>query len=49
MANEAREAENAYLREWRKNNPDKVKAIKKRYWERKAKGKQEAEQKESES
>ena len=26
----------AYAREWRKNNPEKVKATKERYWRRKA-------------
>lgn len=32
----AREAYNAYLRAWRKKNPEKVKAAKQRYWEKKA-------------
>lgn len=32
----AREAKNKYLREWRRNNPDKVKAANARYWEKKA-------------
>lgn len=30
-----REAQRKYQREWRKNNPDKVKANQKRYWEKK--------------
>ena len=40
MSDAAREARNAYKRKWAKNNPDKVKAANRRYWERKA---QEAE------
>lgn len=35
-ADAAREAKNKYLREWRRNNPDKVKAANARYWEKKA-------------
>ena len=34
--NDARAARNAYAREWRRNNPDKVKAANARYWEKKA-------------
>lgn len=30
------EAKRRYMKEWRKNNPDKVKAAQKRYWERRA-------------
>ena len=37
MSEEAREKKNAYLREWRKKNKDKIKEINKRYWEKKAK------------
>lgn len=37
MSEDAREKKNAYLREWRKKNKDKVKEINKRYWEKKAK------------
>jgi len=40
MSEAAREARNAYKRKWAKENPDKVKAANRRYWERKA---QEAE------
>lgn len=32
----AREARNAYDREWRRNNREKVKLYRKAYWERKA-------------
>lgn len=32
----AREARNAYMREWRAKNKDKVKATQDRYWKRKA-------------
>lgn len=30
-----REARRAYQRQWRKNNPDKVKASNERYWQKK--------------
>ena len=33
----AREAKNRYLREWRKRNPERVRAAEERYWARKAK------------
>lgn len=36
LSNEAREAQRAYKREWRKKNRDKVKNANKRYWEKKA-------------
>ena len=36
MTAEAREARNAYLREWRRQNPDKVKQQRERYWNRQA-------------
>lgn len=36
MSEAAREARNAYKRKWAKENPDKVKAATRRYWERKA-------------
>lgn len=32
----ARQARNAYLRSWRRKNPEKVKAQQERYWSRKA-------------
>lgn len=38
MSEEAREKRNEYMREWRKNHPDKVKAARDRYWEKKANG-----------
>jgi len=31
-----KEARAAYMREWRKNNPERTKAINDAYWERKA-------------
>ena len=37
LSKEAKEARAAYAREWRKKNPDKEAAAKKRYWEKKAK------------
>lgn len=36
LSKEAKAAFNKYQREWRKNNPDKVKKHKKTYWEKKA-------------
>jgi DNA-binding NarL/FixJ family response regulator len=36
LSEEARQARNAYAREWSKKNPDKVKESMNRYWERKA-------------
>ena len=36
LAEQARAARNAYHREWQKNNRDKVNAIQRRYWEKKA-------------
>ncbi|EPZ53745.1 hypothetical protein NSA45_11165 [Paraclostridium bifermentans] len=36
MNDKAREERNAYLREWRKKNKDKIKKYNTRYWERKA-------------
>lgn len=29
----AREAQRLYIKEWRKKNPEKVRAIQERYWE----------------
>jgi len=40
MSEAAKAARNAYKRRWAKENPDKVKAANRRYWEKKA---QEAE------
>ena len=36
MTEEAKKARREYLNKWRKNNPEKVKAQKERYWEKKA-------------
>lgn len=36
LEKEAKRLEAQYHREWRKKNPDKVKAINKRYWLKKA-------------
>ncbi|WP_294395279.1 hypothetical protein [uncultured Clostridium sp.] len=35
MSEKARQAYNAYMRAWRKNNKEKVKATNQRYWEKK--------------
>ena len=40
MSNEAR---NKYYREYRKKNPEKIRAINKRYWEKKEKNEKEVE------
>lgn len=37
MNDEARKLKNAYAREWRARNKDKVKAQQERYWENKVK------------
>lgn len=31
-----RQEKNEYFKKWRKNNPDKIKEINRRYWEKKA-------------
>ena len=36
MTDKAREARNAYMREYRRKNKDKIKAQREKYWERKA-------------
>ncbi|MCD7944221.1 MAG: hypothetical protein LUH43_04960 [Clostridia bacterium] len=36
MTEAAKKARNAYLKKWRKANPDKTKAIRERYWEKRA-------------
>lgn len=36
MTDKALEAKRKYEREWRRNNPDKVRAMKERYWAKKA-------------
>lgn len=36
MTEQARQARNAYKREWAQKNPDKIKAQQERYWNRKA-------------
>lgn len=35
ISEKARLARNAYIREWRKKNPEKVLAAQERYWEKK--------------
>ncbi|WP_195949284.1 hypothetical protein [Clostridium saudiense] len=37
MDSKAREIKNAYMREWRARNKDKVQASQERYWQKKAK------------
>lgn len=36
MTEQAKAAMRAYRREWRRKNPDKVKAYQEKYWEKKA-------------
>ena len=36
LSNEAREARNEYMRQWRRKNPDKLRQYNVDYWERKA-------------
>ena len=36
LREKAIEARKAYQREWRRKNPDKVRAINERYWQKKA-------------
>jgi hypothetical protein len=43
----AKEAKRQYHREWRKNNPDRVKASQQRYWAKKGREYLEALEKES--
>lgn len=43
LSEEAKEARRAYLRKWRRENPEKVREQRRRYWERKAKEMQEQE------
>lgn len=50
MTAEAKSARAEYYKRWRKNNPDKVKAMQERYWEKKCaefKAEEEAAQRES--
>lgn len=49
LSEEARKARNAYFREWRKKNPEKVKQANEKYWEKKAQEMQEQEEAEAES
>ena len=36
LSQKAKELRNAYMREWKKNNPEKLKQYNINYWERKA-------------
>ena len=42
MSQAAREAMNAYKREWNRQNPEKRRAAQARYWERKAQARKTA-------
>lgn len=37
LSKEANDARNAYAREWRKKNPEKVRQAQEKYWRKKAK------------
>ena len=47
ISQEAREVRNAYYREWRKKNPEKMKQYQENYWKKKAQKMQEQEEKET--
>jgi len=36
MSSAAREAKNAYLRQWKRDHPERIKEYERRYWEKKA-------------
>ncbi len=42
-SNAAKIAQREYARQWRRKNPEKVRAINRRYWEKKAAQRKEAE------
>ena len=44
LTDAAKKAQREYMREWRKKNPEKVRRIKERYWEKKGKQMQEKEE-----
>lgn len=44
MTDQAREARRAYKREWNRKNRDKVKAAQARYWDKRARMAQEADE-----
>lgn len=44
MTEAAKQARRAYARAWAKKNPDKVREIQARYWEKKAREAQEAQE-----
>ena len=46
LSQEAKEARNAYYREWRKKNPEKMKRYQEKYWKKKAQKMQEQAEKE---
>lgn len=43
LSQEALEARRAYQKEWRRKNPEKVREKNRRYWERRAQRKEDAE------
>ena len=49
MTEEAKQAKREYEKRWRERNPEKIKAIRRRYWEKKAaRAKQEEQRNEPE-
>lgn len=46
MDEKAREAQRAYMKEWRRKNRDKVRESNRRYWARKAEKMQQREERE---
>ena len=49
LSEDAKEERRRYKREWNRKNPDKVKAAQKRYWERKAKIRQDRQTQDAET
>jgi hypothetical protein len=37
LDDKAKQARNEYMKQYRKNNPDRIKKIQEKYWEKKAK------------
>ena len=46
LSQEVKEARNAYYREWRKKNPEKMKRYQENYWKKKAQEMREEEENE---
>ena len=49
MSEAARKAQAEYMRKYRKQNPDRIREINRRYWEKRAKKQQEAKESNAEN